>query len=165
MPRLFRHGAVAAIALLVTIAIISVAAGSPFDEPTSECGESVVVFAKNVSSDSRAAFVDLPAGVYETRLIARGSVVLESIDRYRKNAPRVSMFGWNGVDPATLADREVISGNTIFSGGLVSTPGGVSQASVTFVYSGYGEWAKSSQWRWEIIRPGVCAAPVQSEDE
>lgn len=167
MPRLLRHGAASSIALLITIATVSVAAASPFDEPTSQCGDPEVVFAKNVDSDNNSAYVDLPAGVYETKLIARGSVDLESIDRFRKNTATVSMTSWYGAHPAKLTDREVVNGNTVFSSGklVISTPGGTARVSVGFTYSGYGEWDKSSQWRWEIIRPGICAAPVQAEDE
>lgn len=135
MPRLLRHGAAAvSIALLITIATISAAVDSPFDEPTSECGEPEVVFAKIVDSEDRAAFLDLPAGVYQTRLIARGNVELESIDRFRNNHPRVTMVGWSEDSIATLSDREIVGGNTIFSSdkAVVATPGGVVRVSVTF---------------------------------
>lgn len=167
MPQLLRHAVVAAIALLIAIATVSADTESPLDEPISECGEPLVVFAMEVDSDNNSAYVELPAGVYDARLIARGSVDLASVDRFRKNTPTASMVSWIGERSAKLTDREIVNGSTIFSSGksVISTPGGIARVSVGFTYSGYGEWEKSSQWRWEIIRPGVCAVPVQPEDE
>jgi len=165
VPRLLKRVAVVATALLITIVTISAADASPFDEPSSECGESTVVFAMEADADSRSAYLELPAGVYIARLIAAvTNVDLGSVGRTKKT-PYVSVASWFRHGEYKLRSEESPpSGTTVFSN-RIATPGGIIRVSVGINFGGADDWDASSRWRWEIIRPGICAAPVQPEDE
>jgi len=163
VPRLLRRGAVAATVLLITISTISAVDASPFDEPTSECGEDRVVFARNFTSGGQAVYLDLPQGVYEVKVYA--SEAISDLGSY----PSISVFGWNAQGhfvSSTVRDKKRFylsrrQGPEV-AGSLIPIPGGVTRVSLGIDSDTIDE---ADQWRWEIIVPGVCAAPVEPEDE
>ncbi|MXY86296.1 MAG: hypothetical protein F4Y95_07350 [Chloroflexi bacterium] len=136
---------------------------SAFDEPVSECGDDRVVFARNFSSGGQATYLDLPQGVYEVKVYASEAI---SDLGYQ---PSVSVFGWNAQGhfvSNTVRDNKRFwlfrrQGPEV-AGSLIPVPGGVARFSLGIDSDTIDQ---ADQWRWEIIRPGICEAPVQSEDE
>ena len=134
------------------------------------CGQDLVVFARNVHFDSRAVFIDLPAGIYKATVTAPGIVDLGQVGQYRPVSRKLSIGvkGWRPTfqeadrysDWFSMA-REVVRNETVFSG-LVSTPGGVARFSISISFGGRDEYpTASAPWRWEIIAPGVCEMPPE----
>ncbi|MDE2987724.1 MAG: hypothetical protein OXT70_06665 [Chloroflexota bacterium] len=136
---------------------------STFDEPTSECGEDRVVFARNFSSGGQGVFVDLPQGVYEVKVYASEAI---SDLGYQ---PSVSVFGRDAQGhfvSNTVRDKKRFwlfrrQGPEV-AGSLIPAPGGVARVSLGIDSDTVDQ---ADQWRWEIIAPGVCAAPVEPDDE
>lgn len=152
-----------ALAILAALALAFVAAevvladlvGSIFDQPTSECGEDEVIFAKHVSGDE-AAWMELDQGLYKTRIVAEAPPPERS---NWKSRPYVYVRSWQDVSPVSWDMRLAPSAlGTTEYGGFVGTPGGVAEFTVKLSRAGQ----TSTLWRWEIIRAGLCGSPGDS---
>lgn len=186
----------AALVLLLALGTLGTAGadGSWFDQPESDCDRETVVFAKSVGASDHRAWLDLPAGVYRSLLIAEGNVTPSPV--WDNQTGRSLYDGGRAlegpVQPVTrntswmvtedgdslLMTRRTlrVAGSvvTVWTG-LVRTSGGIALFDVEFMsgvlYTGDGlrsrtdpddEWARSSNWRWEIVKPGACEPPDAS---
>ena len=151
---------------------------SRFSQPESECDSEVVVFAMNVDRENHTAFLDLPVGVYLVSLMADGDVDLGPFNTSKRGDLTTPSWPFISTESSTdweYGDSRLLSRSLIRDGdrditawdGRIQIPGGIIRLSVRFF--GYpkelDEWHRSSQWRWEIISPGICKAPILSADD
>lgn len=144
---------------------------SRLDQPTSECSEGVVVFADNFGAGElnyQSTYVDLPQGVYLVQLYASARSV--SWDWYSA----VRVIGWDaggGEVSNTNTDTkrwrigrpgEPTGADGSVARRLIPIPGGITRVTLELSSS---VMQRASQWRWEIVAPGVCKMPGDSESD
>lgn len=138
------------------------------DQPESECSEGVVVFAKNFGaggSNYQSAYLDLTQGVYVLDIYASARRL--TWDQWSF----VEVRGWNAQgDQVSNSSRDTKSWRIGFYGdqpvnsdgwaaGKASLPLPGGTALVTLKLS-QTVMQQASQWRWEIVAPGVCGWPA-----